>query len=102
MTPFSVRQGRDGGQDAEGIERINGKARGPGPQDPGPFLGTCSSANISVVFPFLNRHWRDTRGSPTSGVVIVRCPKRYSCGAKGPSPCHASFAIFLSKFCNHT
>lgn len=45
--------GRDGVQDAEEIERINGKARGS--QDPGHSLGTCFSAHIPVAFPLLNR-----------------------------------------------
>lgn len=52
--------------------------------------------------PLSKQEWRDTRYNTTSGIIIVCCSKRYSCGAEGPWPRHAPFVIFLSNLCNHT
>lgn len=52
--------------------------------------------------PFSEQEQRDTRCNTTSGIIIARCSKRYSCGVEGPSPHHAPFIIFLSSLCHHT
>lgn len=65
---------------------------------PGDLHLVCFPVAISATFPFLDKRG-GTRGSTTSGAIIVRYPKRCPCGAEGPWPCHASSVIFLYLTC---